>query len=80
MRMLLRLPRWHSASEIFVNINVPTCKALVRNLIFKFMVRIEKSTNLTNRGLVCLSVSDVIYRSKIWTHWYRLLYVHCDNG
>ncbi len=83
MHMLLRLPRscrWHSASEIFVNVNVPTCQALVRNLIFKFMVRLEKSTNLIIRGLVCPSVTDVIYRSKIWTHWYRLLYVLYDNG
>ncbi len=80
MHMLLRLPRWHSASEIFVNINVPTCQALVRNLIFKFMGRLEKSTNVIIRGLVCLSVNDVICKSKIWTHWYRLLYVHFDNG
>ncbi len=31
MHMLLRLSRWHNASEIFVNVNVPTCQALVRN-------------------------------------------------
>ncbi len=80
MCMLPRLPRWHSVSEIFVNINVPACQALVRNLFFKFMVRLEKSTTVIIRGLVCPSVSDVIYRSKIWTHWYRLLYVHYDNG
>ncbi len=80
MCMLLTLPIWHSASEIFVNTNVPTCQALVRNLIFKFLSRLEKSTNVIIRGLVCPSVSDVIYRSKIWTHWYRLLYVHFDNG
>ncbi len=80
MPMLLRLPRRHSASEIFVNINVQTGQALVRNLIFKFMIRLEKSTYVITRGLVCPSVSDVIYRSKIWTHWYRLLYVHYDNG
>ncbi len=48
--------------------------------IFKFMVRLEKSTNLIIRGLVCPSVSDVIYRSNIWNHWYRLLYVHYGNG
>ncbi len=60
MHMLLRLPRCHSAIEIFVNINVPTCQALVRNLIFKFIVRLAKSTNLIIRGLVCPSVSDVV--------------------
>ncbi len=60
MCMLLRLPRWHNASEIFVNVNVQTCQALVRNLIFKFIVRLKKSTNWIIRGLVCPSVSDVI--------------------
>jgi hypothetical protein len=39
MCMLLRLPRWHSASEMFVNLNVLTCQALVRNLIFKVSLR-----------------------------------------
>ncbi len=48
MHMLLRLPRWHSASEIFVNINVPTRQALVRNFIFKFMDRLETSTNVNH--------------------------------
>ncbi len=51
-----------------LNINVQTCQALVRNVIFKFMARLEKSTNVIIRWLVCPSVSDVIYRSKIWTH------------
>ncbi len=80
MHILLRLPRSHSASEIFVNINVPTCQDLVRNLIFKFMNDLEINTNVIIRGLVCPSVSDVISKSKIWTHWYRLLYVHYDKG
>ncbi len=35
MRMLLRLPRWHSASEIFVNINVPTCSGHSQKLNFQ---------------------------------------------
>ncbi len=48
MHMLLRMPRWHRASDIFVNVNVPTCQALVRNLNFKFIVRLEKSINLIN--------------------------------
>ncbi len=37
MRMLLGLPRCHSASQMFANINVPACQAVIRNLIFKFM-------------------------------------------
>ncbi len=32
MRILLRIPRWHSASEMFVSLRVITFKALLRNL------------------------------------------------
>ncbi len=65
---------------IVVNIYVQTYQALARNLIIKFMVKLKKSTNVIIKGLVCPSVSDVIYRSNIWTHWYRLLYVHFDKS
>ncbi len=30
---------------MFANINVPTCQAVIRNLIFKFMSRLDKSEN-----------------------------------
>ena len=45
MRLLLKLPRWHSASQIFANVNVPACQDVIRNLIFKFMCRLDKSNN-----------------------------------
>ena len=44
MRLLLCLPKWHSASQMFVNINVPTCQAVIRNLVYKFMNQLEKFT------------------------------------
>jgi len=31
MRLLLKQPRWSSASQMFVNVGVPTCTALIRN-------------------------------------------------
>jgi hypothetical protein len=43
MRLLLRLPRYHSASQLFANIGVPNFQAVIRNLIFKFFTRLNKS-------------------------------------
>ena len=44
-RILLKLPRWTSASTLFVTSNVPTFHALLRNLIYKFMCRLLQSKN-----------------------------------
>ncbi len=41
MRILLRRPRWHSASEMFVNVRVITFKALLRNLMYRFICRLN---------------------------------------
>ncbi len=62
--MLLGLPQWHSASQMFANINVPGYQAVIRNLIFNFMCRLDKSENDIIQGLVCPSVSDAKYSSK----------------
>ncbi len=37
MRLLLCLPRHHSASQLFANIGVPAFQAVLRNLVFKFI-------------------------------------------
>ena len=39
LRILLRLPRCTSASQLFVNSGVPTLNALLRNLMYSFMMR-----------------------------------------
>ncbi len=80
LRTVLSLPRFHSASQLFVNHNVPSLGAVLRNLIFKFMCRLDKSANSIIKSLVNPLVSDVRYTSKIWNHWHKALYVHFDNG
>ncbi len=80
MRMLIGLPWWHSASQMFANINVPACQAVIRNLIFKFMCRLDNSEHYIIQGLVCPSVSEAKCTSAIWIHWYKQLYVHYLNG
>ena len=80
MRLLLRLPRYHSASQLFANVGVPAFQAVIRNLIFKFITRLDRSENAIIQGLV--RESDLRFTSAIWMHWYKLLYVnqHFDNG
>ena len=43
MRLLLRCSRYHSASQILVNVIVPTCPAAIRKLIAKFICGLKKS-------------------------------------
>ena len=51
-RILLKLPRWTSASTLFVTSNVPTFHALLRNLIYKMYVSTstikKRSNNVTH--------------------------------
>ncbi len=54
--MLLKVPRWSSASQMFVSAGVPTCAAVMRNLMYRCMCRLSESLNsiiltLTNSAL-----------------------------
>jgi len=80
MRLLLRVPRYTSASQMFTNVHVPTCHAVIRNLTYKFMCRLEKSQNDIIKGLVDTLVSDTKYNSPLWKHWHKQLYVHFYDG
>ena len=57
MRLLLRAPRSSSASHMFVNVGVPTCSAVVRNLMFRFMCRASESEN----KLIAYLVDPVLF-------------------
>ncbi len=55
LRLLLKVPRWSSASQMFVSAGVPTCSAVLRHLMHKCMCRLSDSANiistLTNPAL-----------------------------
>ena len=75
LKMLFSVPRWHSSSEMFVNLRIPDCKAVIRNLIYKFMCRLNCSQNMIINNIVSSSRSDVKYLSKIFKFWYDQLYL-----
>ena len=61
MRLLLHFPRYHRASQLFTNINAPASQAVIRNLIFTFTARHDKSENVIIHGLVKLGESDLCH-------------------
>ena len=75
LRILLRLPRCTSASQLFVNSGVPTLNALLRNLMDSFMMRLMDSKNEIIMTLTMPKLSSIRYTSSLWKHWRECLYV-----
>ena len=72
-RMIMQLPRYCSASNMFAMCNVPSCQAVMRNLVYRFTTRVDRSEN---KILCAIGNSDMRYQSRIKKHWMSSLYVH----
>ena len=75
LRRLLRRPRYCSASGLFAECGIPNCKAVIRSLIYKFMSRLNESTNDV---ILAILSSDIRWTSRIRRYWVKTLYVHHD--
>ena len=73
MRILLQKPRWCSASELFCKARVNTFQALLRNLMYKFIGRLDGSQHGIIKLLANPSKSVVRYQSHLWKYWYNCL-------
>jgi len=62
-RILLKLPKWTSASQMFVSRNVPTFHAVLRNFMYKFKYRLRVIDNLVIKALADPVLSDTRYLS-----------------
>ena len=77
-RMMHNIPTYYcSASEMFTANRVADCKAVIRNLVHRFMMRLTISKHLLVRSILS---SDVVCSSRIRRHWARLFYVHYLDG
>ena len=74
LRILLKKPRSTRASQLFCNMGLTTFMALLRNLTFKFMSRLDCSTNFIIDLMTDPGRSSVKYTSKIWEHWHECLF------
>ena len=64
-RLLLGLPRSHSARQMFASINEATCQVDIRNLISSFISSREKFENRYIKGLINSDVSDTKFTSAL---------------
>ena len=72
-RILMKYPRDCSASGMFAKHSLPSGQAILRNLSFKFMRRIDASEN---RLVKAINLSDSQWRSNIRRHWLNSLYCY----
>ena len=74
-RLLLGVPRWTSASSLFVLHRVPTFAAVIRKFTFTLYDSIRNSSNSL---LIAYVQSDLFYQSKLLLKWRKLLYTCMD--
>ena len=67
------LSKYESTSATCAYTNTQCCQSTIRNLVFKFVCRLNKSDNALIKAILA---SSVVYSSRIRSHWRRLLYVH----
>ena len=67
------LSKYESTSATCDYTNTQCCQSTIRNLVFKFVCRLNKSDNALIKAILA---SSVVYSSRIRSHWRRLLYVH----
>ena len=73
LRILLIKPRWSSPSDLFCKAGVPTFQAVLRNLMYKFICRLNLSQNAIIKLLTHPGLSSVRYQSHMWKFWYDCL-------
>jgi len=74
-RLLLDVPRWTSASSLFVLHRVPTFAAVIRKFTFTLY---DCMRNSSNSLLIAYVQSDLFYQSKLLLKWRKLLYTCMD--
>ena len=64
LKLLIGASKYDRNSPIFVQLNVPTCAAVIRNLIFKFKCRVDRSQNAILQSLASSQWSSSCLRNK----------------
>ncbi len=77
MRLLFKQRRWCSASQMLASAGVSIFYAVVQNLMYKFMGRLEKSGNSIIVALCNSMRSCSRYSSRLRAHWLKSLFVNC---
>ena len=71
LKLLLGFSKYSSNGVICTVFDVPSCSAVVRNLVYRFRCRLDHSNCLFISEILC---SDLRFTSLIREHWMSLLY------
>lgn len=71
-KLLAGVSKYESTSLMCTIFNVQCCQAVLRNLVYKFMVRLDMSNNSVIRAIAS---SSIRYTSRLRRHWNDQLYV-----
>ncbi len=74
MRILLKKPRWCSASDLFCKARVQSFPALMRNLMYTFSCRLDNSRNTIIMLLTNPRLTEVRYQSSMRKYWHNCLF------
>ena len=72
LKSLIGVSKREHTSPICVNLNVRSCPAVIRNLVFRFISRLNTSENIIIKSICSTSC---YYKSQMWKHWRSLLYI-----
>ena len=72
-KMSISMSKYESTSLLCTVCNVLCCQAVLRNLVYRFMCRLQASNNSL---VMSIQSSSLVYKSRIRKHWRRLLYVN----
>ena len=64
-----------AALQLFAERLTPDCKAFIKNLVYKFMSRLDKSRNSL---IIAVLGTDIIWKSRTRRQWVKSLYIHTD--
>ena len=73
LKMNIGLSKFESTSATCAITNTQCCQSVIRNLVYKFVCRLDKSKNTIVKALLS---SSIVYSSRVRSHWRGLLYVH----
>ena len=71
LRLLLNQPKYCSASTMFVEYRVPDSKAVIRNLVYKFMRSLDASYT---KLVIAIIKSDIKWQSTLTTLVQNVVY------
>ena len=72
-KLFIGVSKFESTSTLCMVTDTLCCQAVIRNLVYRFMQRLESAPNVIVKAL--LATISVKYKSRIRLFWNKLLYV-----